>query len=227
MWCVYSSAALTGCTFLENDSDYYGGGMYCNSSSPTLTDCTFSGNQAGNGGGMDCDYSSPTLTDCTFSGNEAGFDGGGMHCYYSSSPTLEGCTFSENLARVHGGGMFCDHYSSPTLTDCIIAFAPAGEAVYCWDEYCAPLLVCCDLYGNAGGDWVGCIDDQYGVGGNFSEDPLFCDMYNDDFTLCANSPCLPGGNTCGVLVGARDQGCPDCDSPVEPSSWGAIKAIYR
>jgi hypothetical protein len=102
-----------------------------------------------------------------------------------------------------------------------------GEALFCGDVASDPALTCCDVYGNAGGDWVGCIADQYGINGNFSEDPLFCDMSGGDLTLCANSPCLPTGNSCGVLIGAHDQGCPDCSSPVKPTSWGAIKALYR
>jgi hypothetical protein len=53
-------------------------------------------------------------------------------------------------------------------------------------------------------------------------------MLNDDFTLCANSLCLPENNIdCDQLIGAYGEGCPPCDSPVESTSWGAIKAMYR
>jgi hypothetical protein len=66
-------------------------------------------------------------------------------------------------------------------------------------------LRCCDVYGNSGGDDVGCTSD---LGGNFSADPLFCN--HDDYTLDGQSPCLPGwehgGIDCG-LIGARGQGC--------------------
>jgi hypothetical protein len=64
------------------------------------------------------------------------------------------------------------------------------------------------VYGNAGGDWVGCIADQYGVNGNFSADPLFCDPTHDDFTLAATSPCAPENSPgeCG-LIGAWPVGC--------------------
>jgi hypothetical protein len=198
--------------------------MYCiDSSSPTLTDCMFSGNQTDcNGGGMSCFLSSPTLTDCTFSGNQGGW-GGGMHSSHSS-PTLTGCTFSGNVAYNLGGGMYSS--ASPlTLAACIIAFSTQGEAVCC--SVTSPSLACCDVYGNAGGDWVGCIADQYGVNGNFSDDPLFCDMLSGDFTLCANSRCLPENNDCNVLIGAHGEGCGPCESLVESTSWGAIKAMYR
>jgi len=162
--------------------------------------------------------SSPTLTGCTFSGNQAGNSGGGMYC---SNAILTGCTFSGNESTL-GGGMRFDS-ASPTLTACIIAFSTQGVAIYC--DSSTPLLVCCDLYGNEGGDWVGCIADQYGVDGNFSEDPLFCDAPNGDFTLASNSPCLPDSNDCGELIGAHGEGCEE--SPVEAASWGSIKAMYR
>ncbi len=89
------------------------------------------------------------------------------------------------------------------------------------------MLSCCNVYGNVGGDWVDCIAGQYGINGNLSEDPLFCDLYNDDLTLCGNSPCLPDSNDCEVLIGAYGEGCDDCENPVEMTSWGSIKAMYR
>jgi len=232
MYCVDSSSpSLTDCTFSDNVAPN-GGGLFCgHESSPTLTNCTFLDNTAsgwggvdGSGGGMYC-ASSATLTDCTFVGNMASAYGGGMFCA-TNSPTLTRCGFVGNRAD-YGGAMCSFWSSSPSLTNCIIAFSQQGEAIYCGAATDVPSLVCCDLFGNAGGDWAGCIADQFGVDGNFSEDPLFCDMYNDDLTLCANSPCLPGGNDCGVLIGAHGEGCPDCDSPVQMNSWGAIKAMFR
>ena len=53
------------------------------------------------------------------------------------------------------------------------------------------------------------------------------DVAGADFTLCANSPCLPEYNGCNVLIGAYGEGCAECSSPVEDRSWGAIKAMYR
>jgi hypothetical protein len=106
------------------------------------------------------------------------------------------------------------------------------------------------------------------------EDVHFCDPRScyilttaGDYTLRSDSPCLPTGNPCGVLIGALDMGClapgagacclldgicllvttegcttlhgayqgvgtncaPDLcvPTPVEPTSWGRIKATYR
>lgn len=65
---------------------------------------------------------------------------------------------------------------------------------------------CTDVYGNAGGDWVGCLAGQDSVNGNFHADPLFCGADGDDnrFTLGGASPCA--NDTCG-LIGAEDIGC--------------------
>ena len=74
-------------------------------------------------------------------------------------------------------------------------------------EVAPATLTCCDIYGNAGGDWVGCIADQYGINGNISEDPLFCDLPGGDLHLNENSPCAaPQQPTCGQ-IGALGIGC--------------------
>ena len=54
--------------------------------------------------------------------------------------------------------------SSTTLQNSVIAFSTEGEAIY--GDVCDPALTCCDVYGNAGGDYVGCIADQLGINGN-------------------------------------------------------------
>ncbi|MBD3160747.1 MAG: hypothetical protein GF346_01270 [Candidatus Eisenbacteria bacterium] len=90
-------------------------------------------------------------------------------------------------------------------------------------------LSCVDLFGNTGGDWVEEIADQYGVEGNFSLDPLFCGPTEGDFTLRADSPCLPGNHPNGDdcrLIGALDEGCSP-PTPVLTTTWGALRAGYR
>jgi hypothetical protein len=187
---------------------YYdgGGGVRCENSSPVFTNCRFSGNSApSGGGGMHCVGSSPTLTNCTFLGNSTAADGGGMYCV-GSSPTLTNCTFSGNSA-ILGGGMYSLENSSPTLEKTIIAFSTQGEAVYC-DGSSSAMLNCCDVYGNAGGDWVGCIAAQNGINDNFSIDPLFCGPSGSgNYFLQSISPCAPSSSPCGELIGALPVGC--------------------
>jgi hypothetical protein len=57
---------------------------------------------------------------------------------------------------------------------------------------------------------VGRIAKQYGVNGNFSGEPLFCDRDGDDLRLNPDSPCVPGNHPDGSeceLIGALGVGC--------------------
>ncbi len=256
LYCADSSyASLTNCAFTSNTASGGGGAAYCAAPSSALVfaDCRFSDNNARSGGGIfygdcwgsltdclfldnnasvsggaiDCDYwTTIYLTSCAFLRNTALVSGGGVYLGGHCSASLTSCTFSENAAN-HGGGMYCYFDNSPVVTRSVIAFNTGGEAFFCDDGCNFPTLSCCDIYGNAGGDWVGCIADQYGVNGNFSADPLFCGDLNADepYALHVDSPCAPDNNPeCG-LIGAWGVACGL--TAVEPMSWGAIKAMFR
>jgi hypothetical protein len=94
--------------------------------------------------------------------------------------------------------------------------------VYCETGTEAPYVHHCFIYDNAWADTL--------CGDNFHDivygNPLFCDFMEGDVSLCADSPCLPGV-TWPSLVGSEGEGCPPCGDPVEPRSWGEIKALYR
>ena len=67
---------------------------------------------------------------------------------------------------------------------------------------------CTDVFGNAGGDYIDCISGFFGVNGNISEDPQFCNAPAGDFTLAATSPCAPSNAPPGCeLIGAFDVAC--------------------
>ena len=76
-------------------------------------------------------------------------------------------------------------------------------------------------------------DGGVGLGGSVDDGQgRFCFMGfghlgNSDFTLCDNSPCLPGGNPWATLLGAEDVGCGSCSTTAEPTTWSAIKAMFR
>jgi hypothetical protein len=124
-----------------------------------------------------------------------------------------------------GGSIWLDE-SAGAIHDCIIAFGAGGGAIgddgTQWDPSSSTQVTRCVVHDNAGGDDLCC--DVYD---NVVADPRFCGFSVWDFTLCANSPCLPENNAWSVQVGAHGQGCADCDTPVETTSWGAIKALYR
>jgi predicted outer membrane repeat protein len=224
---VYSTAgsapAFTDCGFLDSTGPNV---IYCEFGSPTFTDCVFADNSGQYAGGLYLHESAAELTGCVFHGNTATGvhrGGGALYCD-SAAPVLTNCTFSDNGAEVAGGTIHCLE-GSPWFANCIVAFGISGPAVDC-DEGTvnAPLFACCDVYGNAGGDWVGCIAGQGDAGHNMSADPIFCDRPGGDFTIDATSPCAAAHVPICGLIGALDV---ECDSPVENTSWGAIKALYR
>jgi len=169
--------------------------------------------------------SAPQLEFCTFAENTAkslsamyylGGQGGAVFAYLAN-PVFQNCTFYANAAEAAtgpnpglGGGIFMAE-SSPVLERCIITGTLDGGAVHCWDTASHPTLLCCDLVSNAGGDWTGCITDQLSGNGNFSAVPRFCDTLQLDLSLQDNSPCLASQSPCGLLVGARDEGCVGTD----------------
>jgi predicted outer membrane repeat protein len=191
----------------------------------SFTKCLFLDNVATvNGGGVRCHDGGCNLLMCIFAGNSAGGTGGAVHVSGSISMLRSRhCTFAFNSASA-GGGIGCDE-SNLVIVNSIIAFSTLGEAVFCsWE--CDLALLCCDIYGNAGGDWVGCIGDQGGINENISEDPLFCDPGENDFTLHSDSPCAPFSppNENCDLIGAEPVGC--SPTATEGTTWGRIKALY-
>ncbi|MFC1573117.1 right-handed parallel beta-helix repeat-containing protein [Candidatus Eisenbacteria bacterium] len=214
---IYSYASaftVIACSIVNNHAlggNDMGGGIYSDYSEATIMDSEFLGNIAYRGGGVQLEHSyGITITNCLFVDNLATVGPGGAIFCYDSDPIIAGCTLAGNGAAGGGGGIYCMHYSFPQLENTIIAFSTTGEAVYCEDpEPSHPTLTCCNVYGSAGGDWVGCIADQGGLNGNFSADPRFCDMEAGDFRLASCSPCIHG--ECGQ-IGAFGQGC-WCEEP--------------
>jgi hypothetical protein len=228
VYCQGTSAVFTRCTFEGNSAAIQGGVIWstedANQYNPTFDDCMFRDNESPfHGGVLYCSDGSPSFNRCTFSANNGGIDGGAASLGAGASPEFSNCTFVGNRAIRDGSSVCAAYGASPVLHNSIIAFGFGASAVYC-DGQSDAQLQCCDIYGNEGGDWVGSISDQYGVEGNLSADPLFCDPAHEDFTLDAQSPCSPGSNPeCG-LIGAWPVGC--SATPAERTTWGRIKALY-
>jgi hypothetical protein len=238
------SPVLTDVVFSGNDANGSGGGMR-SSGSPVLTDVVFDGNWSGGmscsggapmitratfvnntmGAALECVHgASPTIDHAVFWGNDSG-QGAGLFCEQGSVATVTHSTFYQNDAYFHGGGVWCAGESSVRLENSIIVFSTRGEAVYC-DNTSDATLWCCDVYGNSGGDWIGCIAGQEHVSYNICANPLFCLWENpsEPLSLCADSPCIRP--VCGGYIGAHDTGCGSA-VPVENASWGTIKAMFR
>jgi len=242
------------CRFEQNDGSY--GGAVCNwtEASPTFMSCEFDGNTGYYGGGAvfghddhavfdGCEFtfnepsngpggasggelSDASFSYCSFYMNEAQY-GGAISCENQSALTVESSTIVENVSNIGDGAGICVwDDSSVSIDQTIIAFNRSGQAVYC-ELGSSATVTCSDVSDNDGGDWVGCLAGQEGAGGNLHVNPLICEVPINFLYLCADSPCLPENNDCGERIGAYDEGCPACESPVEGQSWGAVKALYR
>jgi len=240
-----STSHIIGFTFLNGHAADGGGAIRCDGESPRISECIFRDNSAPDGGAIMLTHGPARITNCAFYTNSASNHGGSVYAA-DSDVTVSGCTFSDNeavrgggLAMVgsnltmvnctlaNNGGVFGSSVwfegSTATIEQCVLAFGRSGQCV--WGG--TPETFHCCVFGNAGGDDLpGTPHD------NLFIDPLICDLYGaggGNMSLCSNSPCLPSSalNPWGLQIGSRAQGCPDCDSPVEASSWGAIKALFR
>jgi hypothetical protein len=242
-----SSLTMRGCSFKRNmpeEAYQEGGAVYLYGASAVFEECSFVLNYAYKGAGVYADLSTVELTDCVFVDNATG---GGVYTtrsavtlrgclafrnfyggYVSNSDvsvSVVGCTFSENYVR----GILLWEGSAPVIANTIVAFTHpdygSGVAIECGGSV-SPLLSCCDLYGNEGGDWAGCVSDMYGVDGNICQDPQFCGGTDPEeaHSLDASSPCAPAANPDCGLIGAYDVGCGL--TAVEHVSWGRIKGLF-
>ncbi len=75
----------------------------------------------------------------------------------------------------------------------IIANCRNGQAVLAPTP---PTITCSNLFGTDGGDWVGSLEDQLGIDGNMSADPLLTDAQQHDFSLQEGSPCSADSSIC-------------------------------
>ena len=203
-----ATASLLSCTFENNAVPYVGGAISVYEGHAMVTSCTFKGNSADiDGGAISASDATLTLTRTIFDDNTSGR--GGALATWTTAPELDKCTFHANTATGDGGSsVFLGEGSNAIVTNTVFAFGQGGGAFISEVGGTAieAELTCCDVYGNAGGDWIDCIADQAGLAGNFSLDPFFCDAPNGDFLLWNYSPCKQV--VCGQ-IGAKGIGCWD------------------
>jgi len=205
-------STFRNCTFTDNQGEFIGAGIYASSAVLTVDTCGFSGNACGAGAAIYAAGSSSDILGSTFIGNTAD-NGGSMYFDAGTHINIGECTLVGNSATSGGGMHFSGYpYNPPEIWNTIIAFGNAGGAIYSTGSIAIPTLSCCDLYGNVGGDWTDHIAWMLGLGGNISEDPLFCghvENPDEPYTLDVNSPCALENNIeCGQ-IGAWPVGCGD------------------
>ena len=215
------SNGFTGsCRFVDNYAPS-GGAIVSNNANYTFSGCRFEHNQAimsfgCTGGAVEIGSGGLTFLQCLFHDNVASDikdegQGGAISISSLGQAELDHCTLYDNRASAgdtgagHGGGLFVGGEAS--LRNTIIAFGSEGEAVFC-SGFGTVTAECCDIFGNQGGDWVGCLADLEGIQGNISAGPFFCDPENGNFGLAPSSSCAVGHSPpeCG-LIGAFGVAC--------------------
>jgi len=246
------SPKVRRCVFQSNTASWGGGAVHFDPGGGLFEECEFRGNLAETGGAISLgSYGpGPLFRACTFTDNQATVDLGGAFRLHESDATLLECLLFDNSASEYGGGVFAmdgahlyatnctfygntagsrggnlaAHYESElVLLYCIVAMAGSGGGVSCVSGTIS--FVCNDVWGNTGGNYLGC-PDPTGTAGNISVDPLFCSPETGDFTITDCSPCAPEHNECGHLFGALDVGCPGT-TPAQSTTWGAVKRAFR
>ena len=161
---------------------------------------------------VDACYSCSPIIEYNLIAGNRGISGGGIYCE-ASSPTIAFNTICNNEAG-RGGGIFCDELSSPTIMNTIVAgnVFRAGRYSDGWGIYSESdgiTFSCSNIYSNDGGEVYG-VDYITGVNGNISNDPDFCGMLENEYSLSIDSPCLagnhPDGASCGQ-IGVYGWGC--------------------
>jgi len=229
--------------------------VFWQSSGITIEECDFTNNDVQDccvsaWGALGID-----VVDCTFAGNVSSIyssSGEGLlHFEDSRYVEISGCTVSGNLNTDNCVSMtgssrvaidrctFVANGSAPScsaeevisidtasgvisVSNSVLAFNDGLVPIAC--DGTLPTLSACCFYETGDPD---AMCEPYDPETLLLEDPLFCGFYAGDYTLCLNSPCLVPNNDWGVQIGAHGWGCDACDSPVEATSWGAIKAMFR
>lgn len=246
-----ASPSFYQCNIAENHATRDGGGLAVFFGRPRLYGWSYVqiGSAAGNGGGI---YAAgagthPVLEEVIVRGNSAGANGGGLYAIWTTvdantvmlidgtavrgggaylyGSTLNGTrlTVGGNRGTGGAGGVMCDDMAHAILANTLIAASLQGAAVVCAGSGDAT-LTCCDVWGNAGGDWTGCIAGQAGLGGNIGVNPLFCEPAYGSYGLHSNSPCAPALNPCGQ-IGGRTAVCGPYIITVTPGGTGTYPTI--
>ncbi len=214
-----STAMITDCTIIGNSSMGHGGGIaFSSSATGTLQNSLIQGNDCahewGSGGGLYTEGCDPHIINCVIAGNTCSTpntEGGGIDIQFSPFPTLTNCTFVNNSVSTgaHGGAISLQWGASAIIERCIIANSTAGQGLYCIGS--TPVINCCDIFGNAGGDEV-CGTD---AGGNFSADPGFCDAIGG---LNSGGPCAAGNHPDGLCDGLNIGAARTCGGTPAPDA---------
>jgi len=207
---------FVNCSFQDNISDgggvaYIGGAVVI-----TFKKCSFLDNQSivyslrGHGGALEIlgalsDIPNVTIDSCYFYSNSAAEHGGAVYMN-DCQVAISHSTFRENNVddTTVGAVEILDEVTF-TMENTIVSNSNC-YGVYQGIPPYTGTISCCDVYGNASGNYGGYISDQTGLNDNISADPLYCGSPIYGF-ISTISPCAPAYSPCGELIGFGDPLC--------------------
>jgi len=260
--CFGSSAVIIDNEISGNRASFHGGGIHIEHGSPRIVRNTIADNHAWasdagpSGGGISAYYSELVVIDNVFKGNDAVTNGGAIVVDHSTI-TIRRNVIHANRCGAIGGGIFLYACTGDLSNNTVVlnrsgssggfgilgneAPSVRNNVVICndaqtaggigCDETTSPAFSCNDVWSNTPTNYGGCAD-QTGIDGNIAQDPLFCRLNPDDFSVASDSPLL--GGPCGAMgavpaAGCSDAGAPFCEPPIKTKaeSWGRIKSLYK
>lgn len=223
---VPEQAVIRNSRFIGNSSAGNAGGVSVNNyeSGAAIENCYFEGNVAAlSGGALSIGGSAIghwTVAGCVFRRNDAlgsGGAGGAIRgtgdCLVTNNTFVANSSFSIGSTAIFSSG-------TAVFSNNVIVGSRNTEAIRQGSG--GTVVPTCNVYwdNEAGNTW------NFNMDATDREvDPMFCDADSGDFTVAANSPCLPAGSGGCGSIGALGEGC----SPVsvESRSWGTIKGGYK
>jgi hypothetical protein len=219
-----SDTKIENNTIVNNVSLKWGGGIaVLTGSSPLIEHNLIDSNTAGSadwpgsGGGIVVwDSCHTEMRWNVITRNSASY-GGAIENSSGSTTIIENTTFYGNHGSTRGGCIGSLTGAVVTVRNCIIANSTGQPAIQCWDGGI--------VYPDCNDMWENTVDyDGCGPGASdFYEDPMLCLPEYGDFYVDCTSPCMDHP-ICG-FVGALGAGCGS--TRVEPTTWGAIKSLWR
>lgn len=208
------SAQIINNTIINHDvtTDFNGGGGIdlWGAGTPTIRNNFISGNTGGFGGGI-CmmGASNALIVQNVILDNTATDRGGGIYWIVPSGepgPTVLNNTIVNNSSP-EDAGVYANGFDASTeLTNNLIITYSGLPAVYCGDlnDINPPIFNSNNIYSQSGAPYAGICSDQTGLNGNISADPLFLDIYADDFRLEPLSPAINKGDGTAPDLPATD-----------------------
>jgi parallel beta-helix repeat protein len=187
-----SSPAIRGNLIKSNSAGPGGGGgiyVYYNSN-PLIEKNTITNNYCISGSGIAVYYtSSPIIRNNLIFKNN---NGAGIRVRGGSNPLITHNTISNNSTSAYNGGIDCTENATPTVENNIICNNGSYYGIYV-DEISRPVIRYNDVWGNSPDNYNVIIGNQTGINGNISVNPVFVNVYSNDYHLNYTSECINSG----------------------------------